>query len=76
MLRLVIDWAADEAPELGMDEKNGVNVAAVDEVGPAGWPTYCVYAVDGPAMWSWLRTNYTNGDGDEASDLAGLADSF
>lgn len=73
MLKLEIDWAGDEAPTYG-DDGEGVRVEPGQANGPGGgWPTVVVYANDGPTLWSWLVTVY-GVDGDEASELASMAD--
>lgn len=78
MIKLELDWAADEpAPEPGPEvlegEFTGIVIVAGQDVGPAGWPTVEVFATDGPALWAWLRNAYCDGDEDQASELAAEA---
>ena len=75
MLKLELDWAGGETPQLGTVSEPGESVLVVElaaERGPAGWPVVRVLAADGPALWAWLVDAY-GVDGDEASELAGLA---
>ncbi len=77
MIKLELDWAADELPELGVEviggEATGIVLEAGLVHGPAGWPTVLVWATDGQTLWHWLRNAYCAGDEDEASELASMA---
>ena len=75
MLKLELDWAGAEQGVEEPPSEDGVAVELVQEAGPGGgWPVYAVYAVDGPTLWAWLLENYAQ-DGDDASELAGMAES-
>lgn len=87
MLKLELDWAADETPaeRAGMTSFDGDDAMRVefdDRPGPAGWPTVRVYAwalegeqeyVAGMRIVGWLRDVY-GADEDEADELGGLAE--
>lgn len=89
MIKLELDWAGDDAPELGTwgDERSvggaDVVVEAGDAVGAAGWPTIVVYVHDveaglpsylqSMALDAWLKHAYGVEDEGEREDLASLA---
>lgn len=87
MIKLELDWAAEELPELGSvlgsdDEAELVVEVGMAEGPAAGHPTVVVYAGAKPgseervasmALVSWLASEYTAGDWDEADELAGMA---
>lgn len=89
MIKLELDWAGDESPELGTwsDEYSvggaDVVVEAGDEVGPWGWPTIVVHVHDveaglpaylqSMALDAWLKHVYGIEDEIEREELAALA---
>lgn len=87
MLKLELDWAGDEMPELGQSSVDeNVRVELVSEQGPAGWPVIAVYVAQVPyepahmaymRLDGWLRDTYLVGlDEDEmtsqAEELGGM----
>lgn len=85
MLKLELDWAGDELPEMGEQladdgERTGVRVELARERGPASWPLIAVYAVQEPGeepyraamrLVEWLKDVYLVGLGeDEAHEEA------
>ena len=86
MLKLELDWAADEAPETGVVSNEGDDVLVVvryDETpGPAGWPTVRVYASreewapayrEAQELDAWLETRYGMEGEDDRQELLDLA---
>ncbi len=85
MITLELDWAADEAPEVGTlcdDSEVTVIVAYDATAGPAGWPTVTVYAHatngtpayrEAMALDAWLRDEYGVEDDDERQGLLDMA---
>ena len=83
MLKLELDWAAEEPAPVGVDEQDEhVRVELVSESGPAaGWPVIAVYVAHeegAPAYVAWQRldswlTGVYGASEDEAQDLADLA---
>lgn len=82
MLKLELDWAADETPDETPYPDEPVRVEYDDESGPSGWPTVRVYVarVTGEPAYvaymrldGWLRDVY-GATAAEAQELADLAD--
>lgn len=90
MLKLELDWASDETPDVRMaavgwdvdDDAATLVVEYDDAPGPAGWPTVRVYAWanDGaPAYRAGMLLDawlrdVYGADEDDAQELASLAD--
>lgn len=85
MIKLEVDWAGDELPELGIVSNDGDDVLVVVEhvgVGAAGWPALNVFAHALPGVPSyrasqeldaWLETVYGVESEEEREDLLTLA---
>lgn len=89
MLKLELDWAADEAAPLGVDpDDSNVRVEKVTDVGPSRWPVIAVYVAHeegapahaaSMALDGWLKDVYLVGLEepeltDQAEELAGMAE--
>lgn len=86
MLKLELDWASDDTPDVRMDavgwNDDALRVEYDATPGPAGWPTVRVYAWSdagapayraGMLLDAWLRDVY-GCDEDDAQELASLAE--
>jgi hypothetical protein len=87
MLKLELDWAGDDAPEVGVvSDADDAVLVVVDyddaRVGPAGWPTVRVIALalhDAPAysesmaLDAWVLDVYGEDDDDERDALVAFA---
>jgi hypothetical protein len=86
MLKLELDWAAPDAPELDVVSNDGDDVLVVVAYdatpGPAGWGTVTVYAhaLDGVPAYreaqeldAWLEVVYGAHDEEERQDLLDTA---
>ena len=86
MLKLELDWASDDTPDVRMAavgwDDDALHVEYDDAPGPAGWPTVRVYAWSGAGvpeyragmlLDAWLRDVY-GADEENAQELASLAE--
>lgn len=84
MIKLELDWAADESPVTGVvsetDDSAMLIVEYDDVAGPAGWPIVRLYATTQGAEYlafmavdGWLRDVY-GCDEQLAQEMAGLAE--
>lgn len=87
MLKLVLDWAGDDAPKTGVVSNDGDDVTVIvrkvaDEGPGGGWPVYAVYASreewapayrEAQELDAWLETVYGQEDEGEREELLDAA---